>query len=275
MKQTESLRDIFIEVFERAKLGDKDDFYSSNYNSYYFKDLEKLLKGLYLTVNNVDTISSEENSTIEINVYTKSLILALMCNREQTEEEEKINSIDYKSFLSKLRTRKINKITDKEKIEFLKRICKELLNQNPPDDIKNNDWEKSIQKFYIHQIENIEISAKERDIKNKYNEIISHFLKGFYKYNNGGSAVAPSNFVDNLFIENSIEKYLSVNIGNGNPWVELLDLDEREYLLTTLEERIVNLMKQWEQDVANALYEKQKDCNICINDLIKKTQGRA
>ena len=55
MKQTESLRDIFIEVFERAKLGDKDDFYSSNYNSYYFKDLEKLLKGLYLTVNNVDT----------------------------------------------------------------------------------------------------------------------------------------------------------------------------------------------------------------------------
>lgn len=274
MKQTESLRDIFIEVFERAKLGDKDDFYSSNYNSYYFKDLEKLLKGLYLTVNNVDTISSEENSTIEINVYTKSLILALMCNREQT-EEEKINSIDYKSFLSKLRTRKINKITDKEKIEFLKRICKELLNQNPPDDIKNNDWEESIQKFYIHQIENIKISAKERDIKNKYNEIISHFLKRFYKYNNGGSVVAPSNFVDNLFIENGIEKYLSVNIGNGNPWVELLDLDEREYLLTTLEERIVNLMKQWEQDVANALYEKQKDCNICINDLIKKTQGRA
>ena len=35
----------------------------------------------------------------------------------------------------------------KEKIEFLKRICKELLNQNPPDDIKNNDWENQFKSF--------------------------------------------------------------------------------------------------------------------------------
>lgn len=266
MKENESLRAIFIEVFERENLGDEKDFYTSNFYTIYFKDLGKLLKGLYLTVNNIDTIVSEELSMIDINVYTKSLILSLMCNREQT-EEEKINSVDYKSFLRKLRTRKINKITDDEKIEFLKRICKELLKQKPPVDIKIEDWESSIQEFYIHQIENIKISAKERDIKNKYDEIISSFLERFYKYNNGGSVVAPSNFVDNLFIENSIEKHLSVNKGNGNPWVELLDLDEREYLLTALEKRIVNLMEQWEYDVANALYEKQKDSNICINDL--------
>lgn len=55
-----------------------------------------------------------------------------------------------------------------------------------------------------------------------------------------------------------MEKHLSVNMGNGNPWVELLDLDEREYLLTALERRIVNLMEQWEYDVANALYENKK-----------------
>lgn len=97
-----------------------------------------------------------------------------MCNREET-EEEKINSIDYKSFLSKLRTRKINKITDDENIEFLKRICKELLKQKPPADIETEVWESSIQEFYTHQIENIKISAKERDIKNKYDEIISRF----------------------------------------------------------------------------------------------------
>lgn len=267
MKVNESLRAIFIEAFIREKLGDEEDFFASNYYSYYFTDLGKLLKGIYLTVNNVDTLVSKELATIDINVYTKSLILALMCDRNQS-EEEKIKSVDYKSFLSKLRTRKINKITDDEKIEFLKRICKELLKQNPPDDIKKEDWEKSVQEFYEHQIENIKISAKERDIKNKYDEIISHFLEKFYKYNNGGSVVAPSNFVDNLFIENSIEKHLSVNVGNGNPWVELLDLDEREYLLTALERRIVNLMEQWEYDVANALYEKQKDCNTCINDLL-------
>ena len=66
--------------------------------------------------------------------------------------------------------------------------------------------------IFIHQIENIKISAKEREIKNKYDEIISSFLERFYKYNNGGSVVASSNFVDNLFIENSIEKHLSVII---------------------------------------------------------------
>ena len=33
--------------------------------------------------------------------------------------------------------------------------------------------------------------------------------------------------------------------------------DEREYLLTALERRIVNLMEQWEYDVANALYENE------------------
>lgn len=128
MKENESLRAIFIEAFIREKLGDEEDFFASNYYSYYFKDLGKLLKGLYLTVNNVDTLVSKELATIDINVYTKSLILALMCNRNQS-EEEKIKSVDYKSFLSKLRTRKINKITDDEKIEFLKRICKELLTQ--------------------------------------------------------------------------------------------------------------------------------------------------
>ena len=55
-----------------------------------------------------------------------------------------------------------------------------------------------------------------------------------------------------------MEKHLSVNMGNGNPWVELLDLDEREYLLTALERIKVKLIEQWEYDVANALYENKK-----------------
>lgn len=84
----------------------------------------------------------------------------------------------------------------------------------------------------------------------------------------GGSVVAPSNFVDNLFIENSIEKHISVNIGNGNPWIELLDLEEREYLLKTLEIRIEKLMEKWKSDVTEALYKKQKDSTILINDIL-------
>ena len=267
MKENESLRAIFIEVFKREQYGNEEDFYASNFYIYYFNDLEKLLKGLYCVVNNTSTIASDELSKIEINVYTKSLILALMCNRNQTFEEKR-TKIDYKSFLSKLRTRKIDKITDEEKIEFLKRICNELSKQSPPEDILETDWENTIQEFGKHQLENIRISAKERDVKHKYDEIISSFLQRFYQYNNGGSVVAPSNFIDNLFIENSIEKHLSVNMGNGNPWVELLDLEEREYLLKTLEIRIVDLMKQWEKDVSNALYEKQKDCNICIDQIL-------
>lgn len=185
MKENESLRAIFIEVFKRENLGDEEDFFASNYYSYYFKDLEKLLKGLYLTVNNETALVAEELATIDINVYTKSLVFALMCNRNQTLREKR-NSIDYKSFLSKLRNRKISKITDDEKIDFLKRICKELLKQNPPDDIKNENWVKSVREFYEHQYENIIVSAKERDIKNKYAEIVSRYLERLYQYNNGG-----------------------------------------------------------------------------------------
>ena len=48
MKENESLRAIFIEVFKREQDGNEEDFYASNFYIYYFNDLEKLLKGLVL-----------------------------------------------------------------------------------------------------------------------------------------------------------------------------------------------------------------------------------
>lgn len=261
-----SLRQILFEVLTRN--GKTPDDYTSDWYNNYYDTLEPLLKGLYCTVNNNPDISKFEidnNSTIEVNVYNKCLIFALMCKENFKNDNEKI---EFKRFLGKLRNSKSDKIEDKEKIIFLERICKELLKEIPPEDIEASEWENTVNDFYNHQLENIKISAKERDIKLKCDEIIEHFFNRLYNYNNGGSVVAPSSFVDNIFIENSIEKYLSVNIGNGNPWIELLDFDERLYLLDTFEKRIVEVMTSLENEVVNALIKKQKDTSLSIENLL-------
>lgn len=262
----DSLWKILFEVLTRN--GKTPDDYTSDWYNNYYDTLEPLLKGLYCTVNNNPDISQSEvnnNSTIEINVYNKCLIFALMCKENFKNDNEKI---EFKRFLGKLRNSRLDMITDKEKVVFLERICKELLKENPPEDIETSEWENTVNSFYHHQLENIEISAKERDIKLKCNKIMEPFLNRLYNYNNGGSVVSPSSFVDNIFIENSIEKHLSVNIGNGNPWIELLDLDERLYLLDTFEKRIVEVMTSWENEVVNALIKKQNDTSLSIENLI-------
>lgn len=266
MIEDNSLKQILFEVLQRNGKN-PNDYFSDWYNNYY-KTLEPLLRGLYRTVNNnLDIASNElkENTTININIYTKSLILALMCEDEFKNDEEKIK---FKRFLGKLRNSKVDEITDKEKIVLLNRIRKELLKEEPPEDIEISEWEQKVNDFYLHQLENIEISAKERDIKLKCNKIMEPFFNRLYNYNNGGSIVAPSSFVDNIFIENSIEKHLSVNIGNGNPWIEFLEYNERLYLLTAFENRIREVMTNWENDVFDALTKKRNDASLFIENLI-------
>ena len=256
MKKSEySLNSIFEEVERRTGC-----CYADNYHECFVK-IKKIFKGFYLCANNNPDLTKEQIkniTTINPDIYLRSLILVAL-----TEESGK------GSFISKIINGDIDKITNEEKRKFIGKVCYELYDSNAPDDRSEEEWHIEVERFLKTQIDNISISCKEYELKKFVNESLNKLFFDFYCSNNKESLIMPADFVKDIFIENSIEKYLNLNRTKNAPWIELNDIDEREYLIDVFKSRFNAMYEQYVLDVSQALYQKQKDSNLIISELLK------
>ena len=244
-------------TIKESELGLKLPYDSSNYR----KDTLKILKGLYCIINNVPKCK-EEDIDFSPDVVNNCVYLALM-------------TMD-PSFLTKIRTKHPEKITNNEKLEYIRRLLNQMsmlhadaseeylreyysIYIDPPKDIEimlqsyDEEWKETFDEW----LTNIAVEIEDEEIEKK--EIarivqkVKESTKRYFEHNPNANLPFPSHFCKSGEDENMLYK---ISYLKNNPQLWNFDLRERMRLLELLEKELDSAVQKWYEKVDDIIERK-------------------
>lgn len=291
-----SLRSVFKTAYEankpkreqRKNYDKDDDFYGEDEYKEDYDKFYEIVDGLYCIANNIkDPILCASNNRwipkkdlkIEVNEVSKCIILALM----------KMDS-KKSSFISKIRNKKFDQITNEDKLMYLECVFHEIKNIDLPvpyianrdERMSDDEFRKSISDFIDDLTWDIKFDINLQKNKNNFVKNVSHEMEEALReifpavhfenipypkvYKNSGininyntSNTKYSIDYDKhylIYLSKLIFENIGINFNEFSSFPYDLSSEEKEYIIDLLEKDVLASITYWKEKVKEAIYQK-------------------
>lgn len=239
------------------------------------KKKNQLLEVLYCFVNGKKP--SKTDLKIDMNDFTKALIITMM-SMEATKKD---------SFMYRLNHGNYCEITVEQKLDFLRRVYRQLLNltQVPGEDYLKDYYNHldlpegtNLEELYYNDMLELldeKLSAIADDfyideyikiIEKEIAEIVKCGIEDVYPFNIFGGLLYPKEFSTSTI--NDVFGCLKSNDVFSRPEFSLLDYDEKRQLLDILKDNISSCIDNWKETVSKVFQGKIEDSSLSIGEIL-------